>query len=246
MGVPNSELPDHFAREASETAWADCARTARSHDEELAKAWKEEIDALLVFAGLFSGVLTAFIVVVYPLLNPTPTPDVNTAILLRISAQLDTISAPRGSVESIQPASMQSTSPSSGQPSSVWTLISCLWFTSLILSLSASSISLIVRQWLNHFTSPTPSDPICSTYIHCLRWYMGFLAWHVPGTLNILPLLLQLALIFFLVGLVILTWTLSAIVAAVTTPLVIILLSFLAFTTLAPIWKTKCPYKSPQ
>ncbi|EMD39799.1 hypothetical protein CERSUDRAFT_92287 [Gelatoporia subvermispora B] len=230
----------------AEAAWAECAKAARDHDEEQAKTWKEEIDPLLVFAGLLSGVLTAFIAIVWTQLTPAfDSPDINTAILLRISAQLEARNNATSPADIL--AALQSMSPGAGQPSSAWTWIGCLWFASLILSLSASSISLNVRQWLNHFTSPTPQDPVCSTYIHCLRWYMGFVNWHVAGTLSVLPLLLQMALILFLIGVVILTWTaLGVSVAAITTPLVAILLSFLTFTTLAPIFKKTCPYKSPQ
>ncbi|EMD39808.1 hypothetical protein CERSUDRAFT_112071, partial [Gelatoporia subvermispora B] len=132
------------------------------------------------------------------------------------------------------------------QPSSALITINALWFTSLILSLSASCIGLIVRQWLNHFISPIPADPIASTYIHCLRWYMGFVAWHVSGTLSILPILLQLAVILFLVGLIVLLWSLSFAIAGIATPLVVLLFCFITWTTLVPIWKPKCPYKSPQ
>ncbi|KAL6304447.1 hypothetical protein BKA93DRAFT_720853, partial [Sparassis latifolia] len=41
-------------------AWAKCAKDLWEHDEAAVKEWKEEIDTLLVFAGLFSAVLTAF------------------------------------------------------------------------------------------------------------------------------------------------------------------------------------------
>ncbi|EMD41503.1 hypothetical protein CERSUDRAFT_120556 [Gelatoporia subvermispora B] len=229
----------------SEAAWAACAKAASDHDNEKAKAWKEEIDPLLVFAGLLSGILTAFIAVVWSQLAAAPSsPEINTRMLELIYAQL----AGQNNATSAEIlAALSSVSPDADQPSSAWTWIGCLWFASLILSLSASSISLVVRQWLNHFTSPTPQDPVCSTYIHCLRWYMGLVGWHVAGTLSVLPLLLQMALILFLVGVVILTWTaLGVSIAAVTTPLVTLLLTFLTFTTLAPIFDKTCPYKSPQ
>ncbi|OCH84579.1 hypothetical protein OBBRIDRAFT_764103 [Obba rivulosa] len=250
-GVPEID-PKQVAKEAEE-AWTLCSTKARKNDEDVARAWKEEIDALLVFAGLFSAVLTSFIVQVYPALVPNQqnSGDINTQILLRISSQLErSLSAGTDSTAASALNPMIDLANPNGialdGPSAALTAINTLWFSSLILSLSASCIGLIVRQWLNHFISPTPADPVSSTYIHCLRWYMGFVAWHVSGTLSVLPILLQLAVILFLVGLVIMLWTLNFVVVGFTMPLVVALFCFITFTTLVPIWKPKCPYKSPQ
>ncbi|OCH87110.1 hypothetical protein OBBRIDRAFT_796529 [Obba rivulosa] len=62
------------AAEEKDKAWAKCAEDLRQHDQELATEWKEQIDNLLVFAGIFSAVLTAFNVELYTQLNPDTTP----------------------------------------------------------------------------------------------------------------------------------------------------------------------------
>ncbi|EMD31552.1 hypothetical protein CERSUDRAFT_59714, partial [Gelatoporia subvermispora B] len=56
--------------EDSEPTWNDFAKRLQKQDKETAKAWKEQIDALLVFAGLFSAILTAFNVDLYKSLIP--------------------------------------------------------------------------------------------------------------------------------------------------------------------------------
>ncbi|KAL6301875.1 hypothetical protein BKA93DRAFT_693721, partial [Sparassis latifolia] len=59
-------------------AWKRCTEDLKEHDDASVRAWtrKEEIDTLLVFApDLFSGVLTAFNVQSYQLLQPSPSPD---------------------------------------------------------------------------------------------------------------------------------------------------------------------------
>ncbi|EJD44222.1 hypothetical protein AURDEDRAFT_27370, partial [Auricularia subglabra TFB-10046 SS5] len=48
-----------------EEAWKQCSTLMAKHDDEICKAYREEIDTLLVFAGLFSAVVTAFTVESY-------------------------------------------------------------------------------------------------------------------------------------------------------------------------------------
>ncbi|EMD36206.1 hypothetical protein CERSUDRAFT_26416, partial [Gelatoporia subvermispora B] len=118
-------------------AWTECAKKLMEHDKAIAQAWKEEIDALLVFAGLFSAALTAFNVELYTALRPDPGVDLTNQILLQISAQLN------GSSQPSTPISLQTADP----PSSSSVYINALWFSALALSLSAASIAIIVRQW---------------------------------------------------------------------------------------------------
>ncbi|EMD39804.1 hypothetical protein CERSUDRAFT_92291 [Gelatoporia subvermispora B] len=131
-------------------------------------------------------------------------------------------------------------------PSTALIWINTLWFYSLILSLFSAVIGIIAKQWLSHFTSSTPSDPICSTYIHCVRWDQGVIAWRVPLTLSLIPVFLLLALVLFVVGLAISLWSLNTTLAVATTPLIVLLLGFVVFTTFAPVWSSTCPYKSLQ
>jgi len=199
------EHSEQTRKEAAEKAWGTCASRLREYDEGMVKVWKEEIDTLLVFAGLFSAALTAFNVELYPTLNP-------------------------GGAK-----------PSS---SAVW--INALWFSSLILSLSSASIGIIVRQWLQHFISPTSPDPRRSAEMHHIRYDLGLVRWKVPEILNFLPLLLLTALVLFLVGLAILLWTLNRAVAILCTTLIAGLFTFFFVTTIAPTIRFDCPYKSPQ
>ncbi|OCH92357.1 hypothetical protein OBBRIDRAFT_705088, partial [Obba rivulosa] len=123
--------------------------------------------------------------------------------------------------------------------------INILWFSSLVLSLSAASIGISVRQWLNHFISSSSSNSKRSAYIHCLRYDKGLVPWHVPEILSALPILLQSALFLFLLGLLVLIWTFNEVVASITTALVALLFAFSAYTSVIPAFKPLCPYKAP-
>ncbi|KAI0763499.1 hypothetical protein BD413DRAFT_457378, partial [Trametes elegans] len=67
-------------RMKAQAALDDAVKT--SHDE-LMERWKSELDTLLVYAGLFSAILTAFNVESYRLLTPD-TMETAVAVLTRM------------------------------------------------------------------------------------------------------------------------------------------------------------------
>ena len=101
-------------------------------------------------AGLFSAILTAFNVQSYPLLAaPEPSPS---QILQQISMQLGSISLHGPFANSTQPPfKLNASQPTSPPRSAVW--LNILWFSSLILSLSAASVGILVKQWLKEYVS---------------------------------------------------------------------------------------------
>ncbi|EIW63815.1 uncharacterized protein TRAVEDRAFT_87402, partial [Trametes versicolor FP-101664 SS1] len=72
---------------AAAEAWTKCTDVMKGHHEAVLARWKDEIDTLLVYAGLFSAVLTAFNVESYSLLQQNPT-DTTNALLAQLSAQI--------------------------------------------------------------------------------------------------------------------------------------------------------------
>ncbi|KZV95346.1 hypothetical protein EXIGLDRAFT_766259 [Exidia glandulosa HHB12029] len=64
--------PDPFGGEMDENApvWKVYQDTATIQDGALLDAWNKTLDILLIFAGLFSAVITAFIIESYRLLQP--------------------------------------------------------------------------------------------------------------------------------------------------------------------------------
>ncbi|EMD32446.1 hypothetical protein CERSUDRAFT_108848 [Gelatoporia subvermispora B] len=225
--------------------WASCAQKLHEYDEATVRAWTSEIDTMLVFAGLFSAVLTAFNVETYPLLQPT-SPDPSTLLLAQISAQLNVIasSLPTNSSASLPPPPQLDLSGDSTVSSST-IIVNALWFSSLISSLAAASLGIFLKQWLNHYTSPSSSDPRQRARIWHYR-HAGLMRWKVTDIMALLPLLLQLALGLFLAGLVVLLWTLDSTVAGLTTAFVALVFFITLWTTIVPVLVGNCPYKSPQ
>ncbi|KAI0758890.1 hypothetical protein C8Q74DRAFT_270673 [Fomes fomentarius] len=236
------ERRNDFTAEEKKRAWDKTARLVKEYSDELVKRWKEEIDTLLVYAGLFSAVLTALIVESYKLLSPPP-PDPVLAALQQISVQLSSFSVNPPFVNSTQPYMSQTLPPA--PPAPRWVIwLNALWFSSLIFSLSAASVGIMVKQWLNEYSTGLFGD---SRHFARLRQHrlQNLERWQVAGIVAILPVLLQIALALFFGGLLVLLWMLNSDVAAVASALIGLLFAFTIGSSLIPIFRANCCYLSP-
>ncbi|KAI0665532.1 hypothetical protein C8Q78DRAFT_556637 [Trametes maxima] len=234
---------DRYTAEEKAEAWNDSAEVVKTFSDETIHKWNKEIDTLLVYAGLFSAILTAFNVQSYPLLSPDP-PDPVVAAFTQISIQLAGFSMNAPSVNSTAPAFVAADAQPPPPPQwAVW--LNVLWFSSLICSLAATSIGLTVKQWLNHCALGLSGT---SREVSRLRQYRlnGLKKWRVDAVVAILPVLLQFALGLFSVGLLLLLWNLHHVVAVVVAALLGALLLFTVVTSLLPAFFADCVYLSPQ
>ena len=93
---------------------------------------------------------------------------------------------------------------------------------------------------------PLSTTPIDALSLRQLR-YQALKDWGVVEVISFLPLLLQLSLALFLIGMLYLLWTLHDVVAGILTVVVTILFVFYTATTVLPAFQqSTCPYKSPQ
>ncbi|EIW54219.1 uncharacterized protein TRAVEDRAFT_97236, partial [Trametes versicolor FP-101664 SS1] len=226
-------------------AWSSAAKMVETYSDEMIKRWKEEIDTYLVFAGLFSAVLTTFNVQSYLLLQPAA-PDPSIAVLQQISSQLASFSINPPYVNSTQPSSTTHASKNIPPPVPRWAVwLNALWFSGLILSLTSASVSIMVKQWLNEYSSSVSgtSRPVARVRQYRLN---NLRRWRVEDVIGAIPILLQLSLALFLAGLLILLWTLNDTVAAIASTLVGILAIFTIVTTILPLVNHECSYITPQ
>ncbi|KAF9552344.1 hypothetical protein CPC08DRAFT_647016, partial [Agrocybe pediades] len=91
-------------------------------------AWKEEVQNLLIFAGLFSAVVTAFAIESYKLLQPDPDDNMFN-VVAHIAVRLDNPTS-----SSLGIFSNQAAPPFSPSPSAI--RVNIFWFLSLVLSLT--------------------------------------------------------------------------------------------------------------
>jgi len=212
---------------------------------------KESIKHLLIFSGILSGILTAFIVPLSGMLQ-TSRPGASAQALVVISSQLEAISGQLNTFASgvahlnvTQPIILSTANISATPPTPHTTISTCiLWSMALICSLGATMIGIVVSRWLQHH------DPMNSASRQSIRiWYFadgGFTEWRVQNIIDGIPLLLQFSVALFLVGITQLLFTMNVILAGIVTALVAALLTFSAGTTLIATFALHFPSKLPQ
>ncbi|KAL1946056.1 hypothetical protein VTO73DRAFT_15183 [Trametes versicolor] len=242
----HTQCKELYTEDKKAEAWAQVAQTVETYSDKIIERWIKEIDTNLVFAGLFSAILTAFNVPAYALLSPA-SPDPSIALLQQISSKLDSFSINHPFVNSTQLASTNSPDGSTASLAiprwAVW--LNGLWFSGLILSLTSASMGLMSKQWLNEYSSGVSK---ASRHAARMRQYRleNFKKWHVESVVNTIPVLLQLSLVCFLAGLLIFLWNLHSTIATIASTLVGLLAIFTIAVTLLPLWDHRCAYLSPQ
>ncbi|TFK80266.1 hypothetical protein K466DRAFT_467602, partial [Polyporus arcularius HHB13444] len=222
------------------------ANIVKTYSDELVDRWNKEMDNLLIYAGLFSAIQTAFNVELYKRLTPDPDPDPVLVALERISAQLSGFTVNPAFVNSTQsPFVILDSSTPSTPPVPLWIVVlNALWFSSLISSLAAASIGIMVKQWLTEYQSGLSGTSRQTARLRQLR-LNSLQRWRVKEIVSFLPVLLQIASGLFFAGLLILLWNLNRTVAIVGTFFVAILLAFSLGTIILPSIATHCSYLSP-
>ena len=135
-----------------------------------------------------------------------------------------------------------------GPPPPAPDYVATLWFAALVCGLSAATIAISVNQWLNNLLTPTALSGNGS-HEQLQTWnlrHQTFREWRLVAFIDVPSVLLQTALVLFLVGLVGYLWQLNHDVAIPTLILVVILLLFLLSTTLIPVFADYSPFISPQ
>ena len=135
-----------------------------------------------------------------------------------------------------------------GPPPPAPDYVATLWFAALVCGLSAATIAISVNQWLNNLLTPTALSSNGS-HEQLQTWnlrHQTFREWRLLAFIDVPSVLLQTALVLFLVGLVGYLWQLNHDVAIPTLILVVILLLFLLSTTLIPVFADYSPFISPQ
>ncbi|KAG7443217.1 uncharacterized protein BT62DRAFT_982123 [Guyanagaster necrorhizus] len=183
--------------------WQAYLDECQTYDAEMVEVWRDTIDVLLVFAGLFSAVVTTFVVQTLQSLQL----DFNqvSASLLFELVSVQRALANGTSVDDVP--SSQLTPTSSFSPSSLIVWTNGLWFVSLSLSLTIALVAVLTKQWIHHYISVPSGTPRYRSRIRHFR-YMGLEKWHVPVIVGLLPLLMHSSLALFFAGLVLFLITL--------------------------------------
>ncbi|KAH9482344.1 hypothetical protein JR316_0004442 [Psilocybe cubensis] len=213
--------------------------------------WKNEVNNVLFFATLFSAVVTAFVIESYKSLTDDP----QVVLLAHIANRLD--SSLNGSTSPIPPSALP------GDPAPADVRINSFWFMSLVLSLTTVLFGIISLQWLSEHQGYSELTPKQAFAVFQMR-ADGIKKWYLPKVFTALPVLLQGAVVLFLVGMVDFSLPLGLGVSIPTIIAIGLTLLFYIATTVLPTLQglsfylpfvlsdqpltapPQCPYKSPQ
>ncbi|KAJ7711827.1 hypothetical protein B0H16DRAFT_1343360, partial [Mycena metata] len=172
--------------------WKFYLTSARRIDDQFLATLNNDLDPLLIFtcppneahayhqAGLFSAILTAFLIEGRKRLREDPQETTNNLLKSLIEGQ-HTDDPP------FKPAM-----------SSRW--VNGLWFMSLIFTLTTALGASVAKYWTTHFSTTRAGSGWSNAQIHS-RVLCGIQRWQLKPLIQFLPLLLHIAFFLFGVGL---------------------------------------------
>jgi hypothetical protein len=194
-------------------------------------------------AGLFSAVLTAFIIDRSQNIQPSPAQQSayfqkQSALLLnQISQQLSSLGA------QVTISSNISLSNPTVTPSASDVRVNISWFMSLVSSLTAALLATLIQRWAQDymFMFQRYSNPF---EIARIRQYLheGVKRWRMPMMVEAVPALVHISLFLFFIGLADFLLNAHAIVGKITLFPIIFCVTIYIISTVAPIIDPQTPY----
>ncbi|PVF91169.1 hypothetical protein CPB86DRAFT_719963, partial [Serendipita vermifera] len=206
--------------------WGLYLKETEAEDNELTDLWNKGIDSLLIFAGLFAGIITAFLVESRKDLKEEPQERLLKEIL---SALRDDQNS--SSLEPFKP-----------EASSLH--VNGLWITSLTLVLVSALWGVLAKAWVaayNPASNKARSKDACERHLRFIR----AMQWKVEFVVTSIPLFIQLSLFLFFAGLIIQVIPYSSRIKVPVMVLVSITVILYIFSTLLPRFFPAFPFNTP-
>ncbi|KAH0583275.1 hypothetical protein H2248_011151 [Termitomyces sp. 'cryptogamus'] len=240
--IPRRQLPiNRNYDEQAKQFWTLYVNEAEQDDKYLTETWKSDMDSTLIFAGLFSAAVTAFIIESYKLLQVDSSDVTNNLLEQILAVQIVGASLNTSAI----PLATAVPTPSF-KPSASAVIINVLWFLSLSCSLAAALCATLVQQWtrdylqrINRSNQPQRRGTMRGIMFH------GTIKWKMNDVVDNIPSLLHLSLFSFFAGLCIFLYTINNVTAGVVLVIVAGCLVFYMFATFAPVWDPSAPYETP-
>ncbi|KAJ7481748.1 hypothetical protein FB451DRAFT_136526 [Mycena latifolia] len=234
----NRKLHDADASDEASSAklWSVYISEAEKYDRALVESWRSNMEGMLIFAGLFSAILTAFLIESYKTLTQD-SGDTTVFLLAQISQQL--AASANGTVSSITP-------PTPFAPAPASLICNALWFISLGLSLSCALIATLLEQWARGFLhrADMRSAPVIRARIFSFLYY-GLKRFNMHAVVEVIPLLLHASLLLFFAGLVAFLIPVNTLIMGVSAALAVLVIVVYSGLTILPLFFLDCPYRTP-
>ncbi|KAF8669720.1 hypothetical protein RHS04_08741 [Rhizoctonia solani] len=207
--------------------WKVYVKETNEWDAETVDRWNKSLDVILgklmgvesgkiiadmaisiaVFAALFSAISTAFLMESSKRLQEDPA-DTSAQALAIIS---QTLLALTNGTSISTPASMP-TKQIPFVPSRTVVLINILWYMSLSVSVGASFLAMLAKDWCHDFMAGRKGELYVQARRRQKKWTM-IEKWKMQELILVLPSLIHVSLLLFAIGLCIYVWQLNDMVA---------------------------------
>ncbi|KAG6827746.1 hypothetical protein H0H87_003712 [Tephrocybe sp. NHM501043] len=235
---------DHLDRNTLQSGrkfWTIYVNEAERHDKILTDTWKADMDSTLIFAGLFSATITAFIIESYKQLSQD-SGDL-TASLLQDLLAVQIAAAQAAPNRNVSLPVLKS--GSNFIPARTSVAVNILWFLSLACSLGAALCIILVQEWIRDYLQRVQrySQPHRRARFRGVL-FSGIQRWKFENVVEVVPTMLHLSLFLFFIGLCIFIGTINRAVMSAIVVVVILCLAFYCFATLAPLLDPASPYQT--
>ncbi|THV06065.1 hypothetical protein K435DRAFT_834486 [Dendrothele bispora CBS 962.96] len=219
--------------------WTVYLNEAEKEDRRLTEMWKGDMDSILIFAGLFSASVTAFIIESYKTLSP----DNSATSVLLLARIYQRLANPNGD-DSFDLQSLLDSS--SFTPSTPALICNTLWFLSLGFSLVCALSAVLVQQWTRQYLQSTSSreSPFQRARISAYL-FQGLERFRMQEIVTIIPILLHISLLLFFAGLVEFLRPINIALSYLVLVALLISGSLYIAITLMPLFAFDCPYRTP-
>ncbi|KAH9031425.1 hypothetical protein EDB83DRAFT_1843985 [Lactarius deliciosus] len=238
--VGNSDLQrDENHGDPSDGLWAMYLTEAEKQDKEVTESWKGDTDGILVFTGLFSATVAAFIIESYKMLSPDSSNTTN-ALLTQISVQLVNIS------NGTPLASVAVQGSQSFKPTASAVRVNVFWFLSLVLSLNCALSATLIQQWARRYQELAQRRG-ANHRRGRMRAYIfdGLSRFRMAQAVATMPKLLHISVFLFFAGLVEFLFPIDTTVAYATLGCIMVFALAHVILTVLPNIYLNCPYGTP-
>ncbi|PVF92403.1 hypothetical protein CPB86DRAFT_877905 [Serendipita vermifera] len=213
------------------TPWEVYNHKALEVDKEMIMDWNDSLGIVLFFTGLYSAVLTAFIIESMKLLEEDPA-ETTRDILLTVSRQLANSSFP-----AFEPTAYET------PPYAI--IVNGLFFASLLCALIAALLGVLALQWVaNYDTGLSTSSPEKRALQRHIR-FRGVEKWKMSEVIASLPLLIFVALFLFFIGIADWLWHMNRAISGIVMGGIGIGFLLYTITHLISIIKIDAPFRTP-
>jgi len=217
-------------------------------DREREKEWLEQMDTILIFvcltsfrrhpelmscqAALFAGFLSSFLIELLGRLEPDPMDTIQDVLIYQTQMMRNS---------SLGPYVVPDFSP----PEYI-VVVNALFYASLGVMILAAFIAMLIKTWVREFDRGLQAMSLPEQRAKTREFrYLGMERWKLPEMVGVLPLLIQISLLLFSLGLVLFLFHISKPSFGVTTAILGIGICYYTMTTCISVFVTSSPFRSP-